>query len=138
MSDKPEPRINKDKVPWCSEEACSHFLDIGDSPIYECTLGKFCFELPPDTGTLSCLPAVREMAAEVERLRELVARLPKDRNGVTISFGDTVRVEFPDLGMRLLMVNEIHVDSDGVGSVNEGPGNWRTRAGDCEVVRPAG
>lgn len=67
--------INKQGVPWCSEEACEYFLDIGDAPIYECTAGKFCFEIPADPETLLCLPKVQAMAAENEQLRRMVTTL---------------------------------------------------------------
>lgn len=57
---KPEPRIDEQGRPWCSDLACNLHV-VCKQP---CVLG------------LPCLPAVREMAAELERLQAVVDHLP--------------------------------------------------------------
>jgi len=59
---KPEPRVDEDGVPWCTA-SCTLSQD------YQCNYRHV------NGRTIACEPAVREMAAELERLRNVLSQL---------------------------------------------------------------
>lgn len=67
MTDQPQPRKDADGVPWCTYK-CDHAKRISNNRIHCTACGKI-----RDIGFRSCIPAVREMAGELEEKKKALA-----------------------------------------------------------------
>jgi len=95
---------------------------------------------PPNDGSLVSALLVRsqQAEAEIDRLREIVDRLPEDCDGTPICFGDTVECDQYGRGeLGTFIVNDIVYDvgdADEPALINRDPANYRVRNVECRVI----